>query len=79
MVGDYISTSFVNGVAYPVFAVAHAPNDGVFDQAMYTVQGGLSPTRLPTATLTMTSESDPCPATFLPAIFHDSAMPAPVK
>jgi hypothetical protein len=79
MVGDYISTSFVNGVAYPVFAVAHAPKDGVFDQAMYTVQGGLSPTLLPTATLTKTSQSDPCPATFLPAIFHDSAIPSPVK
>jgi hypothetical protein len=72
MVGDYISTSFVNGVAYPVFAVAHAPNAGVFDQAMYTVQGGLQPTSLPTATLTMTSELNPCPATFLPAIFDDS-------
>jgi hypothetical protein len=74
MVGDYISTSFVNGVAYPVFVVAYPPNLGRLDQAVYTVQGGLNPTLLPTTTLTITSEADPCPATFLPLIFHDSAI-----
>jgi hypothetical protein len=42
MVGDYISTSFVNGPAYPAFAVANAPIGGVFDEATYTVKGGLS-------------------------------------
>ncbi|WIG59701.1 MAG: hypothetical protein OJF49_002448 [Ktedonobacterales bacterium] len=41
MVGDYISTSILGGVAYPVFAVAAAPTNGVFDEAMFTVQGGL--------------------------------------
>jgi Zn-dependent M28 family amino/carboxypeptidase len=36
MVGDYISTSFVNGAARPVFAVAKAPSGSTFDEAMYT-------------------------------------------
>ncbi len=36
-VGDYISTSFVaSGEAYSVFAVAYAPKNGVFNEAMYT-------------------------------------------
>jgi hypothetical protein len=70
----YISTSFVNGVAYPVFVVAHPPNSGILGQAMYTVQGGLNPMLLPTTTLAITSEADPCPATFLPLLFHDSAI-----
>ncbi len=42
MVGDYISTSFSGTPAYPAFAVAHAPSGGVFDEATYTVKGGLS-------------------------------------
>lgn len=43
MVGDYISTSFADGqLAFPVFAVANAPSGGVFDEAMYTVSGGLA-------------------------------------
>jgi hypothetical protein len=41
MVGDYISTSFSNGLAHGVFAVATAPSGGVFDEAMYTNQTGL--------------------------------------
>lgn len=36
MVGDYISTSFLNSVAMPVFAVAKAPNGSVLDQGMYS-------------------------------------------
>ncbi|HEV1993847.1 MAG TPA: exo-alpha-sialidase [Candidatus Acidoferrum sp.] len=36
MVGDYISTSYVNGQAFAVFAVAAANNGSVFDEAMYT-------------------------------------------
>jgi len=36
MVGDYISTSFLNSVAIPVFAVARAPNGTVLDQGMYS-------------------------------------------
>jgi BNR repeat protein len=43
MVGDYFSTSFnASGVAFPAFAVANAPSGGVFDQAIYTITGGLS-------------------------------------
>jgi hypothetical protein len=42
MVGDYISTSFSGAPAYPAFAVAHAPSGGLFDEATYTVRGGLS-------------------------------------
>ena len=36
MVGDYISTSFLNSAAMPVFAVAKAPNSSVLDQGMYS-------------------------------------------
>lgn len=41
MVGDYISTSFANGKAHPVFALAHAPNGSALDEAMHTIVGGL--------------------------------------
>jgi hypothetical protein len=41
MVGDYISTSFVNGAARSVFAVANAPSGSVFDEAMYTTTSPL--------------------------------------
>lgn len=41
MVGDYISTSFSNGRAFPVFAVATAPTGSTFHEAMFTVAGGL--------------------------------------
>ncbi len=40
-VGDYISVSFSNGRAFPVFAVATAPGGGHLNEAMYTMQGGL--------------------------------------
>ncbi|HEV2491381.1 MAG TPA: sialidase family protein [Candidatus Acidoferrales bacterium] len=36
MVGDYFSTSYVNGSAFGVFAVAKASSGSAFDQAMYT-------------------------------------------
>ena len=42
MVGDYISTSFSGAVAYPAIAIANAPSGSTFDQAIYTVRGGLS-------------------------------------
>jgi hypothetical protein len=42
MVGDYISTSISSGVAFPVFAVANANSGAVFDEATYTVNGGLT-------------------------------------
>jgi hypothetical protein len=41
MVGDYISTSFSSGTAFPAFALANAPSNGVLDEATYTVAGGL--------------------------------------
>lgn len=41
MVGDYISTSYANGTAHPVFVVANAPSGSVFDEAMYTPTSGL--------------------------------------
>jgi hypothetical protein len=42
MVGDYISTSFLSGTAFGVFAVATAPSGGLFNEAMFTPTGGLS-------------------------------------
>ena len=42
MVGDYISTAFVNANAFSVFAVAFAPSGGLFNEAMYAPQGGLA-------------------------------------
>ena len=43
MVGDYESTSFVGGRAYPAIEVANAPSGSVFDEATSTVAGGFSP------------------------------------
>jgi BNR repeat protein len=51
MVGDYISTSFAGGPAFPAFAVASAPTSGGSDcatatpncnEAIFTVAGGVS-------------------------------------
>jgi hypothetical protein len=42
MVGDYISTSFSGTPAFPAFALANAPSGSLFDEATYTVRGGLS-------------------------------------
>ena len=39
MVGDYIATSFTNGVPHGVFAVAQANSGTTFNEAMYTGQG----------------------------------------
>jgi hypothetical protein len=41
MVGDYISTSFVNGKAYGVFAGAQPLSGGKFREAMYTPKIGM--------------------------------------
>lgn len=40
MVGDYMSTSFSGGIAFPALVSANAPSGGVFDEALYTVAGG---------------------------------------
>lgn len=42
MVGDYMSTSFSGGMAYPALVSANAPSGGVFDEALFTVAGGIS-------------------------------------
>ena len=36
MVGDYISSSYVNGGVLPVFASASAPSAGLFNESMFT-------------------------------------------
>jgi hypothetical protein len=41
MVGDYISTSYVNGKAFGVFAGALAPSGGKLREAMVTTKAGL--------------------------------------
>ncbi len=41
MLGDYISTSYMNGKAFGVFAKALAPKNALFRQAMYTPKMGL--------------------------------------
>jgi hypothetical protein len=46
MVADYISTSFVNGVAFGVFAVAKTKSGTTFNEAMYTTASGLSAVEL---------------------------------
>jgi len=40
MVGDYISTSFVNGKAFGVFAGALPPSGGLYQESMYTPKVG---------------------------------------
>lgn len=42
MVGDYITTAFAGSTAYCIFAVAAAPRNGLFDEAMYAPHGGLT-------------------------------------
>jgi len=41
MIGDYISTSYVNGKAFAVFAKANKNKGATFDDAMYTTSPGL--------------------------------------
>ena len=41
MVGDYISTSYVNGKAFGVFAVAQAKTGSKFHEGTYTTASGL--------------------------------------
>ena len=42
MVGDYISTSWVNGRAFGAFAVGRPPTTQAFDEAIYVPTGGLN-------------------------------------
>ncbi len=55
MVGDYISTSFSNGKAYPLFIVASAPNGNTLNEALFTTQTGLS---ILGGTLTLTGQGE---------------------
>jgi hypothetical protein len=41
-VGDYISTVFCDGVAYPFFSIALPPNQNTLNEAIFTVDGGLT-------------------------------------
>src|SRR5215212_2918956 len=41
MVGDYISTSYSGGTAYPVFTLATAPSGSVFNEATFAPSTGL--------------------------------------
>ena len=70
MVGDYISTSFVDGPAFPAFAVATAPTSGGSDcatatpkcnEATYTVKGGLNVAAANSATDFMSPGSSDTP------------------
>jgi hypothetical protein len=59
MVGDYISTSWLNGRAFGAFAVANPPAGTVFDQKIYVPQGGVVSTGpFPNARLAEQSFSD---------------------
>src|SRR6266852_4837581 len=42
MVGDYISTSFSNGKAFPIFVNASAPNGATLNEALFTTKAGLA-------------------------------------
>jgi hypothetical protein len=42
MVGDYISTSFSNGKAFPLFVTAAAPSGTQLNEALFTVKTGLA-------------------------------------
>jgi hypothetical protein len=42
MVADYLSVAYSKGMPFGVFAVAKAPSDRPFDEAMYTTQAPLS-------------------------------------
>jgi hypothetical protein len=42
MVADYISVSYTNGNAFPVFAVAKPPVGSTLDEAMYTTKNPLT-------------------------------------
>lgn len=42
MVGDYVSTSISNGKAFGIFASAEPPFASTFDEAMFTILGGVT-------------------------------------
>ncbi len=42
-VGDYISTVFANGRAFPIFEIAQPPSGSHLNEATYTITSGLTP------------------------------------
>ncbi len=73
MVGDYFSTSFANGTAHPVLAVARPPVGSRFDEAMHTPATGL---RAPLAgTAGEVAAAEPVPAG-INAVNHGDARTA---
>jgi hypothetical protein len=42
MVGDYMSTVFAGGKAFPIFVVARANSGSIFDEAIFTTAAGIS-------------------------------------
>jgi BNR repeat-like domain len=58
MVGDYISTSWLNGSAFGAFAVANPPSGAAFDQQIYVPTGGVTATTFPNARVREQSFSD---------------------
>jgi hypothetical protein len=63
MVGDYVSTSFAGTPAFPAIAVANAPSGSIFDEATYTVKGGLSVSGSATAAVDQMDASSNDPLT----------------
>ncbi len=63
MVGDYESTSFSGGQAFPVFAVANAPAGSVLDEALFTVAGGFSVIAAGAGTVTQSGATSTSSAT----------------
>jgi len=62
MVGDYISTSIINGRAWPIIEVANPPTGSTFDEASYVPTGGLpigTGTRSSAATPAITTGHQP--------------------
>ena len=55
MVGDYISTSFSNGKAFPLFVVASSPNGSTLNEALFKTQAGLAVAR---GTLAISGEGE---------------------
>lgn len=67
MVGDYISASFVAGRAYSVFAVGLPLSGTVFNEAMYTVVGGMGAPGGTAPAIRSTMTPTPVPAGVPPA------------
>jgi hypothetical protein len=45
MVGDYVSTAFSGGKAFPIFAAAQATSGTIFDEPIFTATTGFAASR----------------------------------